>query len=330
MKLKDRLLSGTFGLCSIEGDGVEGGGTPPAASTASEPQHQPTQTNEPDFDSKFEELFRFDPFAKGAEGSTPATTQAAPQAQAQPSAAPASAAPSAPTTQPQQQSAPQVSSPQQPQNNGADALAAAAHALQTATANLTKPAAEAPPEDPMLNYMYEVPQAVAQALTSEDPNIRVKATNAMHAVFARTVHQRVRQDVAQMIKTELPKLVTSMLSEHTRKQQIRSDLYGNYPELEDERIAPVIQNIAAKVMSQQGFTTWNRKVADKIAEEIFSLMPGIRRGTSQAPQAQQQIATQPQVTTPPALITNGSRPASNGAGLVDEITNTLFGDFGVH
>lgn len=315
--------------------GAPDNNTPTPADTGT---HTPAPAAE-GFDTEFTNLFRHDPFPKSSEGTNPPKGAGAAIASPAPASRPGdgTATPVAPaptTNQPvaaqpvvtTAQPAPQTTAVPSPE---AQALRDAAQALTASATAMRQPQGQpqGPQADPSLDYLFEMPQEVAAALVNENPQVRIKAHQFVNAAMAKEVHSRIRNEFLQYAQTEVPKMIQSMLSAHTFRQNIQQDFYGKYPQFKSEALAPVVASITQKVLQSQpagSNVAWNDSLRDQIANEIFALIPALRSNSAPNTPAPQVNSPSTPVSQPPRIFSNGARPGSSQTEVEDQIMKTLF------
>lgn len=294
------------------------GGSAPAAPVA-DATHTSVAAAEPDFDTQFNDMFRHDPFEGNDGGHAPVEPTEPTQPSAPLAQAPATPPAPAPTI-PDPNAATLPNSPPP-----TDALIPAIAALTNATQALQDrqpPASGEPAPDPALNYNFPFPAPLVAALSHEDVNVRMEATSRVLGALGREVHTRMRNEMANYARTQIPQMIQSMLRAHTFRETIRQDFFGKYPMFNNSALAPMVQQVTSEVLteasSKTGNMTWNDKLRDAIAEKIFTAIPGLR------PAAQPPAVP---VAQPPRQFTNGARPpaAAGVTPMQQDIHDTLFG-----
>lgn len=287
------------------------------ASTPSTPVESPEDRYASEM-RDFEDAVRFDPFADGAKpagaGGTaspsgaPRPTQGA-DSTAQPASTAQPGNPPAPTQQSTQQAPDPIAALQQ----AAQQISGAADRLQAPQQQVTPQA----PTDDTPAFLFDVPPQLTEALYSSDPAQRAAGVQYLVAGTARAAFKEAKRLVDDFSKA-VPNIVAQHIQAHTYRENVRRDFYGKYPQLDNPHLAPTVASVSQAVMQTLARSgqrpTWSPQIADLIATEVFKLIPGLAKpGQPVVPPAQPTVPLNGQ--TPPAIFTNGSRPAmpDNGA-----------------
>jgi len=302
-----------------------------AAQSPAPAEQQTPSSAEAGFEESILDTLRYDPFSGSSKG---AGAQSSPGATSprsdQPVTPPADGVPgNAPAPASQPALAPQA----QPQPDpGLAALNAAAANLNNAAERIAQVPQQAQPQgqpqDPLPNYIFDIPPALVNALASEDPVQRTTAVQHLVAGTARAVHTEVLK-LMNEVKSSIPQIFQQQMQSHTYRETIRRDFFGKYPMLDNPHLAPTVASVTQQVMSEiqasGGRPAWSPQLAQAIAERVFTLIPGLRgQPGAVVPQPQPPAPVVPQVPQPPHMFTPGARPVQ-GPSLQAEIEQTLFG-----
>lgn len=126
-------------------------------------------------------------------------------------------------------------------------------------------------------FNFQIPQQYADAIGSEDPNIRSQAINSLFNGLAQVVHKQTLQDVDAKINQ-----ITPVLDQRTElresQSEIKRDMYSAYPEL-----AGMEAMVAAAATQLQGQFPggWSPDYRDAIAERLSPLVQGLPQKVQQ-------------------------------------------------
>lgn len=123
----------------------------------------------------------------------------------------------------------------------------------------------------MPDYTFNVNPQLLSMLASEDPNERGQAIAALSQGIAQTVHTQVANMVRQ-VRDGIPTTITEHVQNHAMQQQVHTDFYGKYPELDRPELKQVVQRAALTIMQQQmnmGIQpVWNEQLRDQVATYV--------------------------------------------------------------
>ena len=162
--------------------------------------------------------------------------------------------------------------------------------------------AQAQQQAPQFNF--QVPSQYAEAIASEDPNMRTQAINSLLNGVAASVHQQTLKDVDDRISNIAPQ-VNQQVQLAQKQAEIKSDMYGAYPELSGMQDMVVA---AATQLQSQYPGGWSQDYRDAIAERLSPLVQGLpqkvqQNRASRGVMPQQQFLPQgpPQGQLPPGV-----------------------------
>jgi len=144
-----------------------------------------------------------------------------------------------------------------------------------------QPAASTAENDPFKtvpDYGFNIPDQLVDMLGSEDPVQRKQALGYTMQGLAKAVHQTVLSVVAerfQHVETNLPKTVFERLELARQEQQVGSDFYGAYPNLNKPELRPLVRQVGEAVLRETKATTWNAQLRDLIAQRVLASLQGV-------------------------------------------------------
>jgi hypothetical protein len=221
-----------------------------------------------------QEVMAFDPFMDSTEDEAPD-----PEPVVEPEAvAPASASASAPA--PAVPVAPDTSVPP------ADLVGMNRHLMETNAALVRQlaapagptpaaPAAPGPVEDPIPQYLFDLPKDVVEAVLSDDPALRVRGLQAMFSGALQTAHKRIREEYRGHVSVRERELSTRIQAEMKQTgegQRIFSDFYTKFPTLNEPALRSIVQHATQNVSAETGARSWTPELRDKIGERVFSIL----------------------------------------------------------
>jgi len=140
-------------------------------------------------------------------------------------------------------------------------------------------------------FNFQVPSQYAEAIASDDPNLRLQAINSLLNGVAATVHQQTLKDVDSRIQGITP-VVQRQVQEAQSQADIKKDMYGTYPELTS--MMDMVVATASQLSSDPRFQQWSPDYRDAIAERLSPLVPGLAQRVQQHRASRGQVYQQPQ------------------------------------
>lgn len=162
------------------------------------------------------------------------------------------------------------------------------------------------------SYDYNVPDQLVEMMGSEDPAERKQAMSYLVKGVAQGIHQQIMSTVGsqfQNLQQNIPQTVQQMQQTQAIQQQVATDFYGKYPELNDPNVIPIVQNVAKQVLATHGGDQWSPEVRDQIGNQVKQIL-GKFAGNQSAGTPPRKPAN------PPATFQNGgasSRSSVTGA-----------------
>lgn len=234
-------------------------------------------------------IFDFDPFAGGDE-----TTEPPPAAEP-----PKGAEPVAPAQ-------PEPSPPPAPDPSVAALLQSQAELVEQLKKS-NAPAEPAPAEPADGNHFadVQVPEALVNALRSDDPVEARTAVNLLVQGAANMAYRKAQADIQSLITEGLPNMMVQFTQATQVAKTVETDFYGTYPQLNKPELKPLVANIGQQIAQEEGaaFAGYTPAFRDKIATRVIQLLQGV------VPQAEPQAQPKPNGQYQP---TPSVRPAPSG------------------
>lgn len=222
-------------------------------------------------------LFNSDPFGEPAKPATPTPSP-------EPAAAAPPAQPTATPPLPAPTPAPQPAAPTEIETLRVE-LARTRGELEATRAqpsNGQQPQAAAPVDDTPA-YDFQIPEALATALTSDDARERLGATQNLIKGTARAVHQTVvaslRREVAQVV----PLMIQHFTQQAKQMDQIKTDFYGKYPQFDRPELRQMISSVGNELFNSGAFKQWSPEFRDAIAARVSQVLSGAVPAAAPAP-----------------------------------------------
>lgn len=255
--------------------------------------------------------------------------------------APQPATPAAPATPPAAPAAPAPATPP------ADDAALRQASLEAQVAALTStieqlranpPAAQAQqPQQPAagpgsaqeepLRYNMSLPEAVTQALQSDDPTHTAQAVTWVANAVATLVHNNLRAEYRKHFEDRVNSLVTEASQaeaeqrQTTTVEQARDQYYQKFTEHKNPLIQPIVAAEAQKLATQYPGISWGEEFMNSLGARVNAAIASLRGETQAAPQPAPTPAPRPAGHLPAA----GPRPMVpvGGATAEDLIYETM-------
>lgn len=140
---------------------------------------------------------------------------------------------------------------------------------------------QAQTQDDVPDYLLQVPDSIWAGVEAEDPMMRRKAITALLSGYSRTVHHTLTQQMRQVFQS-LPMMMGQMINSQQTQKSIFDDFYGNYRDLNDPELFPLVQSVARGVLQQMGAQGWSPQVRQRVAEAVYAKLgrpaPGAQPG----------------------------------------------------
>lgn len=154
-----------------------------------------------------------------------------------------------------------------PASAPSDALAQHTAALTAAVKSLTEkqnapaPVAEEPKTPKVWLTPEQIPQAMVQLMTSEDPAERVKGMAVFGNALVQMVYSQVQRDVTEQYQPQFQAMVQDHYAQQQQINNFRTDMTTNYPALvnsEAGRLVAqhVVQKVSAKRIAEGKSVNW--------------------------------------------------------------------------
>lgn len=277
------------------------------------------------------DVLHFDPFrgdnevaAADAKASTVANTdkaaaggdekgkEAVPSAPAKVEAAPAAAAPVKKTEE-------SVNTSEMNQEQAWRAIAEAA--LATKPAGKEENKAEEPDPRKVPAYNFQMPDALIEKLSSQNPEDFKVGLNAYANGIAAAVHAQAFKHVEEYFKPlfeSMPQNVFAQIEARKAADEVKKDFYGRYAEFDKPVLHPVIKQIGEQLAKEGKVTKYTPEFGDAIAAKARELL-----GIVAAPAVVKPNAPK---APPKMLPSQGARVApSSEDSLSREVADVIFG-----
>lgn len=194
-------------------------------------------------------------------------------------------------------------------------------------------AANQPEDDPVPDYLFDIPSNIVEGLAAEEPQQRKQALQQLVRGLGMEVHARVREDMNKRIQNVRSEAQQTQqeTQQQSQVENIRKDYFGQYPKHDSDLIRPVVNRKAQEVFNEWGVREWTQNVRDEIGKRVDR---ELRTAGFQGEQAQDQGQDQQGADKPngqggqPHMRRSGARPsgtAHGGPNSSDDIESTLFG-----
>jgi hypothetical protein len=157
-------------------------------------------------------------------------------------------------------------------------------------------------------YDFTIPQPLAQALSSDDPNERLRATGLLIKGTAQAVHRTLVQSMREETARVLPSLVGAMIQQQAQSRAIYDDFYGAYPMLNRQELYPVVAQTAMQLANARGYRGWTPEFKKDLADAVHAILRQV--GGVPVIQPAPTAVPAPTPPAPPAISQPGARPAA--------------------
>lgn len=268
----------------------------------------------------------------------PAGSEPAPQpAAAQPSATPPAPAASEPSAA--QPAAPPAQQPPSAEALRAQSLEAQVDALTQQLEQLrSKPAQGQQPDQPqsgqpqeqLVSYGLTIPPQVAEALDSDDGQVRVAAINKIVNDFGTIVHNSVVRQMRAEVSGMFQALVNGATQGSEQQQReaaaasAKDAYYQAFPDHNNAVILPIVQTEAAKMAAEFPHLKWGPDYINALGARVNAALDSLRGVQPIAQQPEPQPGQSP-AQRPAAMMPTGNRQPQNMVELSGEdlIMDTL-------
>ena len=192
----------------------------------------------------------------------------------------------------------------------------------------TEASGSGPKSDEVPDYMFQMPESVANSLVSEDLATRQNALSQLVSGIGKSVHSTLQAQ----FREELEERVSQVQQETQQQTQntsqvdtIRKDYFGQNPQHDSDLVRPLVQRKSQEVMNEWNVQKWTAGVRDEISRRVNAELQNAGMGPQPQPQPQTQGNGQ---AGAPHMKRGNSRPATSGnAGpnSSQDIESTLFG-----
>lgn len=175
------------------------------------------------------------------------------------------------------------------------------------------------PTDDTPEYRFQLPSALMQAMTSEDPRVAQQGMEVYAQGLAREVHRTVIAHTMQRIERQVMPAMQQMIQRQAAQAELFRDFYGNHKDLDNDQLRPHVIEVAKRLLTPT--TRWNAQFRDQLAGEVRKMF-NMQAPGSPAP------APAPALPAPPGI---GLQPGTRGGPgyvprtVVDDIADTLKG-----
>lgn len=170
-------------------------------------------------------------------------------------------------------------------------------------------------------YNFQMPDALIEKLTSQNPEDFKVGLNAYANGIANAVHAQAFKHIEEYFQPMLqamPQNVFAQIQAQRAAEEVKKDFYGRYAEFDKPILHPVIKQIGEQLAKEGKVTQYTPEFGDAIAAKARELL-----GITAAPAAAKPNAPK---TPPKMLPSQGSRvaPSSEDA-LAKEVADVIFG-----
>lgn len=277
----------------------------------------PTDNSEP----SLQEILQFDPFPSGGEGGDPPAGDPPPSG---------GTPPPAPSDEENQEDVLQTGGEEPPAPpppvpptpvSRQDLEQLISRQTEVITRATTPPAPQ--PQAPQNRFNLGVPDALVNALRSEDPQ---QFTNGVGALI-NGLANHLWNEMSAHLKTQMeeltnsvPRYIDSYASQARQQEDVARDFYGTYPQLDSPMLKTMVQTVGSQIAqewAQSGRSlSWSPQLRDEIANRIFTHLPMLKA----PPQQQQQRQPRRAFSTG-----NGTRPPAQTNSPENEMLEMVFG-----
>lgn len=190
------------------------------------------------------------------------------------------------------------------------------------------------------DYNFQVPNETRKLLQSDSPEEFEQGLMQIQQGYAQTVHYNLLEQMQQMYNTieqRIPEVAQQQATQTTKTEEIKQDFFGNYPELDNENLKPLVAQVSEQVLQQNPNAGWTPEIRDQIGQQVRQILQSVNGGGQQQQQQQQAPpaqggSQQPQggqqnagPAAPPQQYGGGSRPAQDGPDGSNDVIQTLLG-----
>lgn len=287
--------------------------------------------------------------AAGEGVAAPSSSPVTPPAPASPEPTPSPAAPAPAPVEPQPSPAPATPTPQPaaptltPPSEDVlrqrsleatvEALQNEIAALRAAPSSQPAPGTPAQPESgqPQIErYALTPPPALADALLSEDGDVRLRATMQLVNDTATIVHHKVIQQVGAYMQQLFNGAQRDQATHEniSRMEQGRAQYYERFPQHNNALYLPIIQAESAKLATEYPNLPWGDEFMNSLGARVNAAVEALQPGQPVVPPPAPVAAPSTPVPPRPApsIPSGGPRPSAPAGGelnLGDEILETL-------
>jgi hypothetical protein len=171
---------------------------------------------------------------------------------------------------------------------------------------------EAPKGPSIPDYMFQIPDEIANGVYSDDASERKAALAHLVSGIGQSVHQTLLAEFEgrlASVQKELPERMTQTVEAQNLREQIRQDFYGSFRDLDRAELYPLVKHFTGQVMAEGKHKSWGPALRDEIGKRTKAYLESFG-----APKAQ---------SKPPAMTAPQSRPPQRVPGLEDEIAELI-------
>ncbi len=194
---------------------------------------------------------------------------------------------------------------------------------QAVTAQATPEAAPAPTPVDVYNevpeYNFDIPDNLVTALNSEDPAERKIAIGSLMTGLSQTIHQQL-STVIRDLRDSVPETINQHTQAIQQQQQIQSEFYGKYPQLNNASLRPLVHSTAMTLMQQAQSTGqavgWTPEFMDSIGAKVLATLNAATGVAQAAPVPVPMPVAVPPVSPPATFGGNTGGGANQAATMV--------------
>lgn len=194
-------------------------------------------------------------------------------------------------------------------------------ALATKPAGKEEKQDETPDPRKIPAYNFQMPDALIEKLTSQNPEDFKIGLNAYANGIAAAVHAQAFKHVEEFFKPlfeSLPQSVFAQIEARKSAEEVKKDFYGRYAEFDKPILYPVIQKIGEQLAKEGKVTKYTPEFGDAIAAKARELLGITAQAAPKAPIAPK--------APPKMLPSQGARVApSSEDSLSREVADVIFG-----
>lgn len=173
-------------------------------------------------------------------------------------------------------------------------------------------------------FNLNVSDDIINAMGSEEPAVRKQGLNTLLNALATRIRDQITQnDLPQAIQTHVPQYVQQGQQSSAMQQQIASDFYGQFPQLNNDQLRPFVHQVAEQVMRETGAQSWTAELRNAIGMRVLQSLRSIQTLPGQQ---QQTTQTQARPAAPVRQVGGaGARPALNRGNSQEEAIRQTLG-----